>query len=339
MAELIVHRVGPGVTIQDTGRSGYLAQGLSRGGAADMLALAEGAALLYQNACLAALEIAGSFLSVETTRPVRIALTGASMRAVCDGVELQWHASHSVPAGALLELSASSGGYSYLHLGGGVDAALTLGARSAHLSAGLGQMLEAGNRLPIGSDEGRQVGMTLVPLARFDGGLLRLVETPQTRLFPEEDLKRFKKTTFQKDVRGNRMGQKLICDGAGFEVESGLHILSETIVPGDIQITGDGAPFVLLSECQTTGGYPRIGTVLPCDLPRVVQARAGAALRFEFVTLDEAVTLERAEAKRRAELSGAVRPLIRDPHDIPDLLTYQLVGGVTSGDDLEREMQ
>lgn len=338
MADLIVHRAGPGVTVQDAGRMGYLAQGLSRGGAADMLALEEGAALLGQAASLAALEIAGSFLSLEVTGPARIALTGAPMRAVCDGAELQWHASHAVPAGARLELAASAGGYSYLHLGGGVDVAVTLGARSAHLAAGLGQMLAAGDRVPIGSDTGRRAGMTLTPLARFDGGLLRLIETPQSRLFPKADLARFVATTFHKDARGNRMGQRLVCDGDGFAVESGLHILSETIVPGDIQITGDGAPFVLLSECQTTGGYPRIGTVLPSDLPRVVQARAGAALRFAFVTLEEAVTLERAEATRRAALPGAVRPLIRDPHDMPDLLAYQLVSGVTAGDDLEREM-
>ena len=45
-AKLVIHRAGPGVTVQDLGRTGYLAQGLSRGGAADPLSIAEGAALL-----------------------------------------------------------------------------------------------------------------------------------------------------------------------------------------------------------------------------------------------------------------------------------------------------
>lgn len=148
---------------------------------------------------------------------------------------------------------------------------------------------------------------------------------------------RFADTTFRKDARGNRMGQRLVSEGAGFGLEGGLNILSETIVPGDVQITGDGAPFVLLAECQTTGGYPRIGTVLPCDLPRLVQAPAGAALSFAFVTLEQAVALERAEGARRAGLRGGLRPMIRDPHDIADLLAYQLVSGVTRGDDLERD--
>jgi 5-oxoprolinase (ATP-hydrolysing) subunit C len=132
------------------------------------------------------------------------------------------------------------------------------------------------------------------------------------------------------------MGQKLLPDGAGFGSVAGLTILSDVIVQGDIQITGDGAPFVLLSECQTTGGYPRIGTVLPCDLPRLVQAPAGAELRFAFVPLDEARALERTEATRRAGLRQALRLRIRDPHQMSDLLSYQLVSGVTCGDDLER---
>lgn len=335
MAQIHLHSVGPGVTLQDLGRRGYLAQGLSGGGAADRLALMEGAALLMQDAGLAAIEIAGSFLSLEVTLPARIALTGAPMRARCDGQALTWQASHALPAGVRLELSASAGGYSYLHFGGGVAVEEVLGARSAHLAAGIGRMLDAGDSLPIGPEKSTRVGMALVPLARFDGGALRLVETPQTRLFPKVERERFIATTFRKDTRGNRMGQRLVPEGEGFGLQSGLTILSETIVSGDIQITGDGAPFVLLAECQTTGGYPRIGTVLPSDLPCLVQAPAGAELRFNFVSLDEARALEAAETMRRARLRDGLRPLIRDPHDIADLLAYQLISGVTCGDDLE----
>ncbi|WFE76177.1 biotin-dependent carboxyltransferase family protein [Roseinatronobacter sp. S2] len=338
MAGITVQRAGPGVTLQDRGRAGYLAQGLSRGGAADLLALAEGAALLGQDDSFAAIEVAGSFVTFQVSDPVRIALTGAPMRAHCDGAALAWNASHMLPAGATLDLAGSAGGYSYVHIGGGIDADVMLGARSAHLAAGVGRMLADGDNLTTGADNGTRVGQTFTPLPRFDGGTLRLVQTPQTRLFAQAELARFQDTTFCKDARGNRMGQRLVCDGAGFGLDAGLNILSETIVPGDVQITGDGAPFVLLAECQTTGGYPRIGTVLPCDLPRLVQAPQGAALKFAFVDLEQAVALERAEGARRAGLRGGLRPMIRDPHDMADLLAYQLISGVTRGDDLEREM-
>lgn len=336
MARISLQRTGPGVTLQDMGRSGYLARGLSRGGAMDRLALIEGAALLAQDATLAGIEIAGSFLSLRTDTPLRIALTGAPMRALCDGAALAWQASHLLPAGAVLDLSGSRGGYSYISFGGGLDTPELMGARSAHLAAGLGRMLDAGDELPLGRDPGHRTGLTLAPLPRFDGGVLRIVETPQTQLFPKDTRDRFTNTPFRKDARGNRMGQRLLPNGAGFALETGLSILSEAIAPGDVQITGDGMPFVLMAECQTTGGYPRIATILPSDLPRLVQAPAGAELRFRFIPLDDAVALERTEATRRAALHTELRPLIRDPHDMADLLAYQLISGVTRGDDLER---
>lgn len=333
---LIFHRAAPGITVQDAGRPGFLGEGLSRGGAADRLALAEGAALLGQPDTCAAIEIAAGTLTVAPTAQVRIALTGAPMWAMAGGRTLAWNASHMLASGERLELSGGAGGYSYLHLGGGIAAPVVLGAQSAHLAAGIGRPLATGDSLPIGPDPGGPVGLSLEPLARFAGGVLRVVPGFQTAVFPETLRQRFTETTFRKDPRANRMGQRLIATGDGFGLNAGLTILSEIITPGDIQIAGDGAPFVLLAECQTTGGYPRIGSVIPCDLPRLVQAPPDAPLTFRFVTLEEAVALERAETARRSALPRTLRPLVRDPRDMPDLLTCQLIDGVTCGDDLER---
>ena len=335
---LIVHRAGPGVTVQDLGRPGYLAFGLSRGGGADRLALTEGAALLGQGPESAALELAGMGGEFAATEDLRIALTGAPMRASIDGDSIAWNASHLLPKGARLVIGAAEAGtYGYLHLGGGLKTAELLGAQGAHLAAGIGGPVQKGDNLPVGPDARlREVGMKLPRDDRFDGGPVRLVPSLQTGFFPPDEIERFQTTTFRRDTRGNRMGVRILPDGEGFHTEAGLTVLSEVIVPGDVQITGDGTPFVLLSECQTTGGYPRIGSVLPADLPRVAQARPGAELRFRFVTLDEAVAIERREAEARHTLRARITPLIRDPGDIADLLSYQLVGGVTAGDDLER---
>ena len=105
------------------------------------------------------------------------------------------------------------------------------------------------------------------------------------------------------------------------------------MVAGDIQMTGDGAPFVLLPECQTTGGYPRIATVLPDDLPMVAQAGQGVALNFRFVERADAVAAHRPLNQRYADLKRSLQPLLRDPHDIRDLLSYQLISGVVSGEE------
>ena len=335
---LIVHHAGPAVSVQDLGRPGFLAFGLSRGGALDRMALAEGAALLGQKESHAALEMTGMGGGFEATETMRIALTGAPMQAGIDGVGIAWNASHLLPKGARLEIGlAETGNHGYLHLGGGLETAPILNARSAHLAAGIGSLVKSGDKLAVGEDRQNVTGWKLEPEERFGGGTVRIVSGLQTNFFQPDELKRFEATSFRRDVRGNRMGVRLVQDGEGFHSEAGLSVLSEIIVPGDIQITGDGSAFVLLNECQTTGGYPRIASVLPADLPRVAQARPGEALRFSFVSLEEAVKIEKHARELRQSLPNRLTPLVRDPATVADLLSYQLVDGMTAGDDLERK--
>lgn len=325
---LTILRAGPGLTVQDDGRPGWLEYGLSRGGAADRLALAEGAALLGQPSDLAAIEMAGMGGEFQADSDLRIALTGAPMRASIDGALVAWNASHLLPAGARLTIGAArSGSYGYLHVGGGFQTPEYLGARSAHLAAGVGAPLAAGDALETGADSGGGTGLGLTLDNRFEGGTVRVVASLQTALFPEAELKRFEQTMFRRGARGNRMGVPVQSDGKGFRPEGARTVVSEVITPGDIQVTGDGTPYVLLSECQTTGGYPRIGTVLPCDLPILAQAAAGAELQFRFLALEEAVALEQQEVEWRAGLRSQCQPLIRDPRSMANLLSYQLISG------------
>ncbi len=329
---LKVHRIGPGASIQDMGRPGFLTFGLSRGGAADRLAVEEGAALLGQSSDLAALEMPGAGGTFEATEDTRIALTGAPMRADIDGVRLAWNASHLLPTCARLSIGAAeSGSVGYLSVGGGFATPERLGSRSTHFAAGIGEAIAVGDTLPVGADTRDSVNMKIAPDLRFSGGKVRIVPSMQTAMFAEAELQRFENTAFRKDLRANRMGMRLLSDGEGFRPQSGLSIVSEVILPGDIQITGDGTPFALLCECGTTGGYPRIGSILPCDLPRVVQAAAGTELQFAFVTLDEAVDIATRERAAQATRTRALEPLVRDPREIKDLLSYELIGGVTDG--------
>lgn len=338
MRALKVHRIAPGATVQDGGRAGYMAFGVSRGGAADRLALVEGAALLRQSPECAALELPGSGGVFEATEPMRIALTGAPMRVTLDGAPLVWNASHRMGAGMRLEIGGATGGsYGYLHVGGGLDTPLHLGARSAHLAAGIGAVVQAGEALPVGPDARDEVGLFLPQDSRFDGGVLRLVESFQTGLFDAATRARFAQTVFTRDARANRMGMRLNSEGDGFSASEGLNILSESILPGDIQITGDGTPYLLLNESQTTGGYPRIGTVIPADLPRAVQTGAGGQLRFEFVPREEALKAQQRMTDYIAQVPKLCMPLVRDPSQIRDLLSYQLISGATAGDAAESE--
>lgn len=329
---LIVCQGGPGVTVQDQGRAGFLYQGHSPGGAADMLALAEGAALLGQQSTKAAIELAGMGGIFQARGTLSVALTGAAMPASIEGDKIEWNASHTLYDGQRLTLGAARrGNYGYLHVGGGIATPPFLGSRATHLVAHIGAPLANNTTLPVGDDTGAETGQTLDVVNRFDGGIVRILASVQTNRFAPAELERLQSTTFSRDARGNRMGARMVFDGAPFAAEGQLSLLSEMVVPGDIQVTGDGTPFVLLGECQTTGGYPRIGTVIPSDIPRIAQARAGDPIRFQFVTRDQALAAYRATHDYLKGLARMIRPLIRSPHDIPDLLSYQLVGGMITG--------
>ncbi|WP_146346565.1 5-oxoprolinase subunit C family protein [Phaeobacter marinintestinus] len=331
MTGFLVHKIGPACTIQDQGRPGYLDKGLSRSGAADPLALAEGASLLKQAPALAALEMAGLGGVFEAESDIRIALTGTQMQVDLDGAILAWNASHQIKTGQRLTIGpARNGVYGYLHVGGGFDTPFTLGSRSFHLATRIGAPVESGDRLPVGPDKTSITGVCLDVSDRFSGGMVRVLRGLQTPLFPQPVQERFESTVFLRGQRANRMGVEMTSSGDGFVANGQLNILSEVIIPGDIQMTGDGKPYVLLPECQTTGGYPRIGTVLPCDMALIAQAPAGAEIRFRFVDMDEAIAAQKAFAATCAALSGNVRPLFRDVADISDLLTYQLVSGAIS---------
>ena len=328
---LTVLSAGPALLVQDLGRSGYLAYGVTRGGAADVLALHEGGALLAQDPNLAALEMTGMGGSFRADIDTVIALTGAEMTAEIDGARIVWNASHALPAGATLKIGgATKGTYGYLSVAGGFEVAETMGARATHLTAGIGAALQSGDTLPLKAAASARAGYFITPEPRLAGGELRVMTSVQTEQFAAETLERFGETAFTRDARGNRQGVRMASEGEGFFTEDGLSIVSEVIIEGDIQITGDGAPYVLMCECQTTGGYPRIGTVIACDLPRVAQAATGAPLSFRFISHQEARAAEQAARKALKALPGQTAPLVRDPHDIVDLLSYQLISGVVS---------
>ncbi len=114
-------------------------------------------------------------------------------------------------------------------------------------------------------------------------------------------------------------------DGAPFATEAQLNQVSDFIAEGDIQMTGDGTPFVLLADCQTMGGYPRIGTVLPADLPRIAQAMPGDSIRFSFVSEDEAGASWQSDAAIIDSFRKRCVPRVRDPREMNDLLSYELI--------------
>ncbi len=333
---LEVVSAGPCVTVQDRGRPGLQRYGVAEGGALDPYALAEGAALLGNSNDAAALELfglGGSFRALE--RPLRFALSGAVMPAVKvsqdgDRETLAWRSSGVLQPGEILEIgTAAEGLIGYLHLGGGVATEPVLGSRAVHLRAGIsGGRLEVGAVLPLGEDSGRGDRLTLSQPGYLAQREIRVVWGPSAALFGEAERQRFLDTSFTVSTRRDRMAARL--EGGAFKAGAQLTGLSAAVSLGDVQVPGDGAPLVLLADRQPTGGYPRIATIITADLPAFAQIPSAAPFRFKLVGREAALTALKAWRAEVKALADLVRPLVRDPRTIPDLLSYNLIDGMVS---------
>jgi allophanate hydrolase len=334
-AGLVVRRAGPGLGLQDEGRSGFMSYGVSSGGAMDHIALAEARCLAGADSG-PAIEIGpggASFACVGDA--ITISLTGVPMRAAASGRPLEWGAAHKILAGDDLDISSQTGGgYGYLCLGGGILAATVLGSASVHFASAIGTPLVEGDVVaPLDPDSGL-AGWRLGPReADSPDAPIRVIPSVQDHLFTQAEKMRFQETLFRKSHRANRVGMALDFEGAGFQADAHLSITSDIVVPGDVQLVGDGRPYVLFAECQTTGGYPRIATVIAADVPRLAQMPPGHSFSMVYIDHDEALEARRNMVRDIKGIPTRLEPAVRDPRDIADLLSYQLVSGAISGGD------
>jgi allophanate hydrolase subunit 2 len=175
-----------------------------------------------------------------------------------------------------------------------VDLPRVLGSRATNTVVGLGGMegraLRAGDQLPLGPRLSRRTGPH--PKATpTETGPIRVVWGLHADWFGLEMRNRFVTELFWVSQRLDRMGARLEDTAGVFEGLALLQLVSDAIVPGDIQILGDGTPVVLLRDHQPTGGYPRIATIVSADIDRFAQLRPGSEVRFQPVTVAAAHAL------------------------------------------------
>ncbi len=335
MPALEIIELAAPVTIQDHGRIGFRRYGVPVGGAMDIHALREGQVLLGNSHDCAALELSfrgGRFRAADA---LVLATSGADMALMIDDRPVPWRAALRMEANQTLTIGACTmGNYGYLHLQGGIDAPLVLRSRSTHVASGIGWQPQVGDRLVAGT--GGTVALGCLPRpAYLARRVLRVMRGPQTALFPDDDLDKIARGIFRTGVVRDRMGVRLETDESGFEASAGRTVISDPIMTGDIQVTADGVGTVLLADSQPTGGYPRLATVIGADLPTIAQMPPGVEFTFELVERETAVKAWRDHRQALDSLHHAIEPLVRDLHDINDLLAYDLISGVIRGDEDE----
>lgn len=287
-------------TVQDLGRPGYLALGISRGGAMDSQALAIANLMLGNDPSAAGIEVALYPFRLKPHVDISVAVTGADCPIIVGGRRCPpWWAT-AIRAGETLLLEAPrAGARSYIAFAGGLDLPPVLGSRATDVKGGFGGL--AGRGLSRGDRLRLNVAECPLPPGGFGAALaerqtagngvaspveLRVLPAAEFDAFTREAHAAFTGSEWSITGDANRMGYRL--SGETLSLVSPLELLSHGIVPGTVQVPPSGQPIIQLADANTCGGYPKIATVIEADLWRLAQAPVGARLRFVPVSIEAA---------------------------------------------------
>ena len=297
-----VTRAGFLTSVQDLGRTGFRQFGVSTSGALDSFALRVANLLVGNDEGAAGLEITlgGLQLRFEDERIV----------AWCGGEFDVQIGSRALPAGHVAHLQAGDelkfgraqiGCRCWLAISGGIDVPVVLGSRSTDLRANFGgfegRALRDGDRSSVyatmaGGHRPRLQRISswtaphdwVSPASRHPN--LRFIRGVDWNRFNDVTIQRFTNHEFSVSPDSDRMGVRL--DGPELKREDETDLISEAVAPGTIQVPPSGKPILLLGDCQTIGGYPKIAHVITVDLGVAAQLRAGDRVRFSEVSLQDA---------------------------------------------------
>ena len=334
MSKLVVTSIGPASSVQDAGRPGSQRYGLVPSGAMDRLALAAANTLVGNEPFAACIEI-GPFGAAFTARgAVRIALAGASRNADIAKRPVAIDTSATLADGETLTLGfARSGSFSYLAIEGGIAGEPDFGSLAVNARAGLGspypRPLQSGDELQAAAASDAPERRIELP-ATADGPI-RVLWGPQDDEFADEAKKLFVDSEWKISATSDRMGYRL--EGPVIKHLHGHNIVSDGTVNGSLQVPGNGQPIVLMPDRGTSGGYPKIATVISADFGRFAQTQAGRAFRFKAVSMAEAQAAARQFAGLLRSLPDRLRPIESFDLNIDALRDANVAGHAVSAID------
>ena len=308
-----IHVLRPGLftTIQDLGRRGYQRFGVSVSGAMDPWALTVGNRLVSNPDRAAGLEITLQGPELFFEHSLSIAITGADLSPTRDGHALPMWTVVTMQAGSRLQFGVRRRGTrAYLAVAGGIDTPVQLGSRATHVRSRLGGLaggpLRKADRLVVRSPAQARDGHALSPAHHphySASPTVRVMPGPQVGHFIEEALERLTRGPYRVTSESDRMGYRL--EGMALPHRTSADIISEAVSIGSIQVPPNRQPILLMADCQPTGGYTKLATMIGADRHLAAQVGPGDSLSFMVVTAKEASELFRS---LHAELDRLLPP-------------------------------
>ena len=304
--KLTVRHAGFITMVQDLGRTGFRRYGVSLGGALDPHALRVANLLVENDEAAAGLEITlGGFRGHFDDRRL-VAWCGGEFDVRIGSVALPaGHVGAINPDEELVVNPPKIGCRAWLAISGGIDLPKVLESRSTDLRAefgGLdGRALRAGDVIPLGCQtNGAQDVAGLLRKESVSAWSAPAIwtstasQSPTLRFVRGNNWDCFDVSAHENLVRqpfivspdSNRMGARL--EGPLLLRKDYADLISEAVAPGTLQVPPNAKPILLLGDCQTIGGYPRIAHVITVDLAPAAQLGAGDRVRFQEISLPEA---------------------------------------------------
>ncbi|WP_178985482.1 5-oxoprolinase subunit C family protein [Winogradskyella helgolandensis] len=245
-------------TIQDQGRLGYLDYGVPCSGAMDSYSSQFANALLGNDEDAAVIEMTMTGADLLFLEATTIAVTGANMRPKLNGKPIVMFKSIIVNANDMLTFGKLTNGFrTYLAVKGGVLSEMALGSRSMlkgitdNFRIQKGDYLEMSNASNVIIPKNAKLKFDNLYLDEDTFDVMKGPEFDQLTKYQQNMLF---SSTFQVSKYNNRMA---------YQLEPLVHndlesILTSPVLPGTVQLTPSGQLIVLMRDCQTTGGYPRV---------------------------------------------------------------------------------
>lgn len=281
-------------TFQDMGRIGYQRFGVPVSGAMDPYSMQLANILVDNNRNEACIEASLTGPMLEAKETISLAITGANMNPKVNGKSVpMWTTFHMVRGDILTFEKIQVGVYTYIAVAGGFITKRYFNSNATDVKSGFGKTLETGDIIkghPKWVKDGLSYHPSIIPTytREVKAGV---IEGPHTDIFPSKYRKEFFETIFTLKPNSNRMGYRLHSEDISlYNVKS---IWSDAVPHGGIQILPNGQPIILMADRQTTGGYPRIGTIATTDISRVAQLIPNSKLRFYPISIENAQELYR----------------------------------------------
>lgn len=298
---MILKILRPGIftTFQDKGRFNVQYMGISPGGCMDYGLFILNNKLLNNDENTGLIEFAyqGPELLLEDGR-IKFAITGdvyfkikSKTKEEIIGVP---NRTYELNKGEIIDILATKNSvYGYLGFEGGIKLESFYSSISSQVRSGIGpnngKKIEKDYKISLKQESSTTTNTILDNFKLEKKSIFNVIEGPQINYFSENSKKEFFSKSFKVTNQTDRMGMRLV--GSPLENIKSSNISSEAIIKGAIQVPGDGNPIILLNDHQTTGGYPKIASVISSDLYYLVQTIPSKDIFFKKISVDEAENL------------------------------------------------